>query len=332
MLDEMTGKEIEAGMVLTDKLEAFFYSGDFEDYLETDFFQQVVCYKTEKIEEAFSALPENLRAIAFHHAVLTDDSDIVKACVNAAKEKKANIDTDFCDPEYGSSPLMQACFNSCKNSFSVLVEKGGAFLSVKDNRGRGLAYACLFSHDLDFMKWAIKHGVEFDLNNPVDAVLPLAGAEGTVDVLKWLIEELGGDVNFVDAEGHTALYYACMATEMIRSPENGFLFDDEDNEDSEIDVAEDDGEEAEIEIDDEDEDDDIEIEIDDNDDEDLEKQNRENILYLIDKGAYPTKLSESAFKVIVDRIKELRAQRPTDVIDFEIDREIQRLKEFTSKL
>ena len=326
--DKMNQNELDDALTLAENAEAFFPDLS-EDYFETDCFKAIARRETPDIDKAFALVPEKFRAVAFHHAVLTDDPDIVKACVNAAKEEKANIDTDFCDPEYGTSPLMQACFNACENSFSVLVGKGGASLSVKDNLGRGLAYACLFSHDLDFMKWAKEHGVEFDLNNPVDAVLPLAGAEGTVDVLKWLIEELGGDVNFVDAEGHTALYYACMATEMIR--ENGSLFDDD--EDSETDVDEDDGEEAEIEIvdDDNEEDEDIEIEIDD-DEEDLEKQNRENILYLIDKGAWPTKLSENAFKAIVDRIKELRAQRPTDVIDFEIDREIQKLKAFASKL
>ena len=323
--DKMNQNELDDALTLAENAEAFFPDLS-EDYFETDCFKAIARRETPDIDKEFALVPEKFRAVAFLHAILTDDPDIVEACINAAKKAKANIDADFCDPEYGTSSLMQACFNSCKNSFSVLVEKGGASLSVKDNRGRGLAYACLFSHDLDFMKWAKEHGVEFDLNNPVDAVLPLAGAEGTVDVLKWLIEELGGDVNFVDQEGHTALYYACMATEMIR--ENGSLFDYD--EDSETDDDEDDGEEAEIEIDDED--DDIEIEIDDDDDEDLEKQNRENILYLIDKGAYPTKLSESAFKVIVDRIKELREQRSTDVIDFEIDREIQRLKEFTSKL
>ena len=35
---------------------------------------------------------------------------------------------------------------------------------------------------------------------------------------------------------------------------------------------------------------------------------------------------------IVERIKELRAQRPSDIIDFEIDREIQKLKEFAGKI
>ncbi len=272
MLDEMTVNEIEAGMALTDKLEAFFYSEDLEEYPETDFFQQVACRKTEKIEKTFSALPEKMRAIAFHHAVLTDDPDIVEACANAAKKAKANIDAEFCDPEYGVSPLMQACFNSCENAFSVLVEKGEASLSVKDNRGRGLAYACLFSHDLEFMKWAKKHGVEFDLNNPVDAVLPLAGAECSAAVLRWLIEDLHGDANVVDEEGHTALYYA-------------FMFGV-----------------------------------------------RENILYLIGKGAYPIGDSEKALVPIVEHIKELRAQRPSDVIDLEIAREIERLKEFANKL
>lgn len=122
------------------------------------------------------------------------------------------------------------------------------------------------------MKWAQKHGVVFDLSNPVDAVLPLAGAECSVAVLRWLIEDLRGDVNTVDAEGHTAMYYACL----------------------------------------------FEV--------------RKNILFLIDKGAYPVEGSENAFVPIVQRIKELRAQRPSGIINFEIDCEIQKLKDFARKI
>ena len=59
---------------------------------------------------------------------------------------------------------------------------------------------------------------------------------------------------------------------------------------------------------------------------------RKNILFLIDKGAYPVEGSENAFVPIVQRIKELRAQRPSDIIDFEIDREIQKLKNFAKKI
>ena len=223
------------------------------------------------IEKGFAVLPEEFRAIAFHHAVLTDDSDIVEAFVKAAQNAKTDIDTDFSDSEYGTPPLMQACYNKCKNALVSLI-KNGASLSAKDNLGRGLAYACVFSHNLRFMQWAQKHGIVFDLNNPVDAVLPLAGAECSVAVLRWLIEDLHGDVNIADASGHTAMYYACL----------------------------------------------FEV--------------RENILYLIDKGAYPVEGSENAFVPIVNRIKELRAQRPSDVIDFEIDREIQKLKNFAKKI
>ncbi len=262
---------IEEIEMLLDELEAFF-PNELEDYPETDFCERVARRMVWDIPKGFAELPEKFRAAAFHHAVLTDDADIVEAFIAEAKSAKADINTDFCDPEYGVSPLMRACLNKCKNSFLTLVEKGGASLSVKDNLGRGLAYACLFSHNLAFMKWAKKHGVEFDLNNPVDAVLPLAGAEGSKAVLKWLIEVLGGNVNVADAEGHTAMYYACMF------------------------------------------------------------EARENILYLIDKGAYPTELAGNAFKTIVNRIKELRAQRPSDVINFEIDREIQKLKDFAGKI
>ena len=256
---------------LLNELAAFF-PNELEDYLETDFCERVARRMVWDIPKGFAALPEKFRAVAFHHAVLTDDSDIVEAFLKAAKKAKMNIDTDFCDPEYGTPPLMMACFKKAKNAFVSLVEKGGASLSVKDNLGRGLAYACVFSHNLAFMKWAKKHGVVFDLSDPVDAVIPLAGAEGSVAVLRWLIEDLHGDVNAVDAEGRTAMYYACL----------------------------------------------FEV--------------RENILYLIDKGAYPTEGSESAFVPVVNRIKELREQEPSDIADLEIKSEIKKLTDFAKKI
>lgn len=261
---------VEEVEMLLDDLTAFF-PNELEDYLETDFCERVARRMVWDIEKGFAALPEKFRAVAFHHAVLTNDFDVVEAFIKAAKNAKADIDTDFSDSEYGTPPLMQACYNKCRNAFVSLVA-GGASLSVKDAMGRGLAYASLFSHNLAFMKWAQKHGVVFDLSNPADAVLPLAGAEGSKAVLKWLIEDLGGDVNATDEDGHTAMYYACM----------------------------------------------FEV--------------RKNILYLIDKGAYPTELSEAAFVPIVNRIKELRAQRPSGIIDFEIDCEIQKLKDFAKKI
>lgn len=260
----------EVGMLLNEL--AAFFPNELEDYLETDFCERVARRMVWDIPAGFAKLPRKFRAVVFHHAVLTDDSDIVEAFLKAVKKAKMNIDTDFCDPEYGVPPLMRACFNKAKNAFVSLVEKGGASLSVKDAKGRGLAYACVFSHNLAFMKWAKKHGVVFDLSDPVDAVIPLAGAEGSVAVLRWLIEDLHGDVNAVDADGHTAMYYACM-----------FGAND-------------------------------------------------NILYLIDKGAYPTEGSESAFVPVVNRIKELREQEPSNVADLEIKSEIKKLTDFAKKI
>lgn len=261
-------EEIE---MLLDELEAFF-PNELEDYPETDFCERVARRMVWDIEKGFADLPEKFRAVAFHHAVLTDDSDIVEAFIAAAKNAKADINTDFCDSEYGVPPLMRACFNKCRNSFLTLVKKGGASLSVKDNLGRGLSYACLFSHSLAFMKWAGKHGVDFDLSNPVDAVLPLAGAEGSKAVLKWLIEVLGGNVNVADAEGHTAMYYACMF------------------------------------------------------------EARENILYLIDKGAYPTEGAEVALAPIVRRIRELTEKQDKETPSLVLQREIKKLCDFAKKL
>lgn len=193
--------------MLWDKLSAFF--PELGGYIETDFCERTARRMVWDIEKGFAALPDKFRAVAFHHAVLTDDSDIVEAFIKAAKNAKADIDTDFSDSEYGTPPLMQACYNKCRNAFVSLVA-GGASLSVKDAMGRGLAYACVFSHNLAFMKWAQKNGVVFDLSNPVDAVLPLAGAECSVAVLRWLIEDLRGDVNIIDEYGCSALDNACL--------------------------------------------------------------------------------------------------------------------------
>lgn len=193
--------------MLWDTLSAFF--PELGGYIETDFCERTARRMVWDIEKGFAALPDKFRAVAFHHAVLTDDSDIVEAFIKAAKNAKADIDTDFSDSEYGTPPLMQACYNKCRNAFVSLVA-GGASLSVKDAMGRGLAHACVFSHNLAFMKWAQKNGVVFDLNNPVDAVLPLAGAECSVAVLRWLIEDLRGNVNIIDEYGCSALDNACL--------------------------------------------------------------------------------------------------------------------------
>lgn len=135
--------------MLWDKLSAFF--PELGGYIETDFCERTARRMVWDIEKGFAALPEKFCAVAFHHAVLTDDSDIVEAFIKAAKNAKADIDTDFSDSEYGTPPLMQACYNKCRNAFVSLVA-GGASLSVKDAMGRGLAYACVFSHNLAFMK------------------------------------------------------------------------------------------------------------------------------------------------------------------------------------
>ena len=189
---------------------AIFFPNELGDYLDTDFCERVARRMVWDIEKGFARLPERFRAVAFHHAVLTDDSDVVDAFVRAAKKEKADIDDDFCDPEFNSSPMVRACCNKCRNSFVVLVEKGGASLTAKDELRRSLAFCCLCSNNLPFMKWARKKGVAFDPNDKDDALIPNAGDCSTA-VLKWLIDDLGGDVNFADEDGGTALYYAAAA-------------------------------------------------------------------------------------------------------------------------
>lgn len=255
----------------SDELERFFLT-DCDDYFETDFSCKITFHDTENLAEDFFRLPEDLRTIAFHHAVLTDDPDVLEVLITAVQNEELNINTDLGDEVFGTSPLMMACYNKCRNSFSALVQKGQADLNVKDKLGRGLAHACLFSHNLPFMKWAQQRGVVFDVNNATDALIPLAGAECSIATLKWLIDDLGGNVNFADNDGHTAMFYACLW------------------------------------------------------------EVRDNILYLINKGAYPTELSEAAFAPIVYRIQQLQKQEKSTLVDLEIKREIKKLCDFAKKL
>ena len=197
----------EETLMLQKKL-ALYFPNELGDYLDTDFCERVARRMVWDIPKSFAKLPERFRAIAFHHAVLTDDDDVVEEFSKAAKKAKLDVDTDFCDPEYETTPMMRACCNKCRNAFSVLLEKGGASLSVKDDLGRSLAFCCLCSNNLAFMKWAQKKGVVFDPNDKDDALIPSAADDCSPAVLKWLIDDLGGDVNFTDDEGRTALYYA----------------------------------------------------------------------------------------------------------------------------
>ncbi len=180
-------------------------------YQRTGFFISVCRREASKTEALFPVLPQELRTIAFHHAVLTNHADVVKAFVRAARFLKADINNDFDVFPERISPLMTACRYKRRRSFSVLVKDGGADLNACDYEGRTLAYTCVCSGDVAFMRWAQKQGVVFDANNPVDALVPLAAEQNDQPSLKWLIDDLGGDADAVGEYGETALDHACMS-------------------------------------------------------------------------------------------------------------------------
>lgn len=191
------------------KLAPLFFDEVINVYMESDFFAKLCCREVWGLESGFIALPQELRAIAFHHAVLINRTDICKAVLRASNTLGTDINTDFVTDFYGIPPLMTACRNHCKRSFLALVNDGGADLSVSDEDGYTLAQACVESDDLSFMWLAQKSGVVFDAADPVDALVPLAAQNDAWGVLHWLIEDLNGDVNMTDGEGWTALDYAC---------------------------------------------------------------------------------------------------------------------------
>ena len=254
--------------MLEKKLEDYFFD-DLEIYFKTRFFEKVCHREAWAIESGFAALPQELRRVAFHHAVLTNHAKTLKAFLRAARNIKADINTDFDTFPERISPLMMACYYGCRRSFLTLVEDGKADLSVCDDQGHSLAYACTFTN-LDFMKWAQRYGVVFDVNDPVDALIPLAAEYGSFSVLRWLIEDLGGDVNITDKCDYSALNYA--------------LYKDKDI-----------------------------------------------FLYLVDKGAKMTGKYEVLFGFIIDQIRELQKQPPSEMIDRRIDHQIETLRFLMNK-
>ncbi len=197
-----------------EKLENEFRFSFFDEvrnvYITTDFFRHLCHREVWAIESGFIALPQKLRAIAVHHAVLINRIGICKAVLCALNSLKMDINTDFETDFYGIPPLMMVCRNHCKRSFLTLVNDGGADLSVSDENGHTLARACVESLDLSFMQMAQKYGVSFDVSDPIDALIPLAAEHNVLPILRWLIEDLGGNVNIIDEYGCSALDNACL--------------------------------------------------------------------------------------------------------------------------
>ena len=248
------------------ELEPLFFDEVINVYVESDFFAKLCCREVWGLESGFIALPQELRAIAFHHAVLINRADIIKAVLCASNRLKADVNTNFVTDFCGLPPLMTACRARCRRSFLALVNDGGADLSVCDEDGYTLARACVESRDLSFVQMAQKYGVVFDVNDPVDALIPLAARYDCSFVLRWLIEDLHGDINQTDEEGSSALDYACR------------------------------------------------------------REKRNVFLYLLDKGAKMTGKHEILFGFIIDQIRELQKQPPSEMIEKRMDRQIETLR------
>ena len=191
------------------ELEPFFSDKAANVYINTDFFLHLCRREAWALESGFVALPQELRAIAFHNAVLINRADIFNAVLCASNRLKADVNTDFLTDIDKMPPLMTACRNHCRRSFLALIKNGDADLSVCDEDGYSLARACVESGDLSFCQMAHKNGVVFDVADPVDALIPLAADYAAWGVLIWLINDLGGDVNFTGCRFFTALDWAC---------------------------------------------------------------------------------------------------------------------------
>lgn len=190
-------------------LSCFFFDDTVKAYENSLFFAKLCLRDVQALASEFFALPRELHPIAFHHAVLINRADVCKAVLSAANALKEDINTDFATDVFDIPPLMTACRRHCRRSFLTLVNDGGADLSVCDEDGYTLARACVESDDLSFMWLAQKSGVVFDVADPVDALIPLAASLNERGVLRWLIEDLNGDVNLTDGDGWTASDHAC---------------------------------------------------------------------------------------------------------------------------
>ena len=117
----------------------------------------------------------------------------------------ANVN-DTLEDEDGITPLFEAVWNKMFETVQFFVEECNADVNTKNDKGE----TPIFRTDLEMAKHLVKLGADVHLQSlSGESPLLVNTKWDDLDSVKFLVEECGVDVNQTDADGETALFYAC---------------------------------------------------------------------------------------------------------------------------
>lgn len=147
-----------------------------------------------------------------HYAAANGHLAIVEYLVD---EKRMNIELTN---DFSSTPLQAAVREGHLHVIKYLVEEKRANVNTRNKDGKCLLHLAVYSRNLNVIKYlAIDRGM-FNLIEEVDNTnywTPAleAASLGEVAVLKYLIEDLRADIEFLDYKGRNLLHIASMKGE-----------------------------------------------------------------------------------------------------------------------
>lgn len=109
-----------------------------------------------------------------------------------------------------SSPLVVACYSGRTDIVRVLVEEGHIDISAD---GPAPFHICCWNNQLETAKYVFSKRSEGNLmhENHVEGLTPLqiACGKGFLDIVQWLVSELGVPIDAANSVGDTPFYMAC---------------------------------------------------------------------------------------------------------------------------
>ncbi|KAK3083084.1 hypothetical protein FSP39_013519 [Pinctada imbricata] len=144
------------------------------------------------------------RSLLFY-AAQCDQPEVAVQLINAG------CDANIAD-HHGNTPLHEAAEYGHIEIVNLLIEKGKCRLNPINALGQTPLMKAVANDNLQICKILIKAGCDKDSLDHLNRSALLIGLrEGSEDSVLYLLKS-GSDVNIVDGEGHSALYYAVFST------------------------------------------------------------------------------------------------------------------------
>lgn len=87
----------------------------------------------------------------------------------------------------------------------------GADINIEDEQGRTAIFHAIFSQDVEVVRYLVDHGANLSFKDKYadgESLQHLAAAEGNLNILQYLIEEKGSDINALNDKKETLLHAA----------------------------------------------------------------------------------------------------------------------------